>query len=137
MSLHTWDVRAFAGKQAKIEVVDRHTSGWGNIGIDRIVFLKRSGDGAGNPSAQRIVDAWRRERDALRSQVILKSHAAPAMMDGNGEDDHILIRGNSSKPGKVEPRHFLTAITGDSPMQFIAAVDGWNSPRRSMTTPIH
>jgi hypothetical protein len=27
-----------------------------------------------------------------------------------------LIRGNSSKPGDVEPRHFLTAIAGDEPM---------------------
>ncbi len=39
------------------------------------------------------------------------------MMDGTGEDDRVLIRGNSSKPGKVEPRHFLTAISGDSPME--------------------
>lgn len=38
------------------------------------------------------------------------------MMDGTGEDDHVLVRGNSSKPGKIEPRHFLTAITGDAPM---------------------
>ncbi len=116
MSLNTWDVRQYLGKEAKIEVVDNHKSSWGNIGIDRIVFLKRTGDGAGNPSAQRMVDAWRREREELRSQVQLKSHIAPAMIDGTGEDDRILIRGNSSKPGKVEPRHFLTAVTGDSPM---------------------
>lgn len=116
MSLHTWDVRPFAGKEAKIEVVDNHTSGWGNIGIDQIVFLKRSGGASGNPTAQRIVEAWRRERAELRSQVVVKSHVAPAMMDGTGEDDHVLIRGNSSKPGKMEPRHFLTAITGDAPM---------------------
>ncbi len=31
------------GKEAKIEVVDQHTGPWGNIGLDRIVFLKRSG----------------------------------------------------------------------------------------------
>lgn len=116
MSLNTWDVRPFIGKEAKIEVIDNHKSSWGNIGIDRIVFLKRTGDGVGSPSAQRIVDAWRREREELRSQVVLKSHVAPTMMDGTGEDDRILIRGNSSKPGKVEPRHFLTAITGDTPM---------------------
>jgi hypothetical protein len=97
-------------------VVDNHKSSWGNIGIDQIVFLKRTGDGVGNPSAQRMVDAWRREREEIRSQVQFKSHVAPAMIDGTGEDDRILIRGNSSKPGKVEPRHFLTAITGDSPM---------------------
>ena len=116
MSLNTWDVRPFIGKEAKIEVIDNHKASWGNIGIDRIVFLKRSGESVGNLSAQRIVDAWRRERELLRSQIVIKSHIAPAMMDGTGEDDRILIRGNSSKPGKVEPRHFLTAITGDAPM---------------------
>jgi Protein of unknown function (DUF1553)/Protein of unknown function (DUF1549)/Planctomycete cytochrome C len=117
MSLHSWDVRALAGKEARIEVVDNHGSGWGNIGIDHIVFLKRSGDGSGNPTTQRVVDAWRRERADLKSRIVYKSHVAPAMMDGTGEDDHVLIRGNSSKPGKKEPRHFLTAISGDEPMR--------------------
>lgn len=116
MSLAKWDVRPFFGKEAKIEVVDNHKSSWGNIGIDRIVFLRRRGDAVGNPTVQKIVDAWRRERSELHSQVIFKSHVAPAMMDGTGEDDYVLIRGNSSKPGKMEPRHFLTAISGDAPM---------------------
>ena len=39
-----------------------------------------------------------------------------AMMDGTGEDDHLLIRGNSSNPGPPVPRRFLTAITGDDPI---------------------
>ena len=42
------------------------------------------------------------------------------MVDGTGEDDHVLIRGNSSKPGDIEPRHFLTAIASDSPMKIHA-----------------
>lgn len=116
MSLNTWDVRRFAGKEAKIEVVDNHTSGWGNIGIDHIVFLKRNGGTGGNPAAQRIVDAWRRERTELTSQIVHQSRISPAMMDGTGEEGHVLIRGNSSKPGEQEPRHFLTAISGDEPM---------------------
>lgn len=122
MSLNTWNVRRFAGKEARIEVVDNHTSGWGNIGVDHIVFLKRD-DGSGedmsdgHPEARRIVEAWRRERTKLSAQIVHQSRLAPAMMDGTGEDDHVLIRGNSSKPGKQEPRHFLTAISGDEPMR--------------------
>lgn len=116
MSLNSWNVRPFSGKKAKIEVVDNHTAGWGNIGIDHIVFLKGSTGTGGNAAAQRIVRAWQQEREQLSSQIVRKSHVAPAMLDGTGEDDHILIRGNSSKPGDIEPRHFLTAISGDSPM---------------------
>jgi hypothetical protein len=121
MSLQTWDVRPFAGKEAQIEIVDNHTSSWGNIGIDHIVFLKRTRESdpnasAGSPAATRIVDAWRQERTELSSQIIRQSRLAPAMLDGTGEDDHVLIRGNSSKPGQQEPRHFLTAISGNEPM---------------------
>lgn len=120
MSLNTWDVRKYAGQQANIQVVDDHTGGWGNIGIDHIVFVKQipgSDSGStGSPAARRILAAWQRERSQLSSEVIRKSHVALSMMDGTGEDGRILIRGNSSKPGKIEPRHFLTALTGDQPM---------------------
>ena len=116
MSLNTWDVRQFAGKEATIQVVDDHKAGWGNIGIDHIVFLKRNGATGGNAAAQRIVESWQRARTQLSSQVVRKSRLGLAMMDGTSEDDHILIRGNSSKPGELEPRHFLTAIAGDQPM---------------------
>ena len=151
MSLNTWDVRPLAGKKAKIQVVDDHTAGWGNIGIDHIVFKKRLARAVTTPlgalgsqarngpspaatssdppasepvklnreirsAAQDIVRAWQHEREQIASQIVRKSRLAPAMLDGTGEDDRILIRGNSSKPGEVEPRHFLTAISGDSPM---------------------
>lgn len=124
MSLNTWNVRPFKGKKAKIQVVDNHTSGWGNIGLDHIVFQKvvpadKNKGAAISPTAavaQKIVRSWKQEREQLAGQIVLKSRVAPAMLDGTGEDDRILIRGNSSKPGKVEPRHFLTAISGDAPL---------------------
>ncbi len=64
-----------------------------------------------------VVRAWADERARLQSQVMKRSHVAMSMLDGTGEDEHILIRGNSSKPGEIEPRHFLTAIAGNQPMQ--------------------
>lgn len=67
-------------------------------------------------SLRGIVQAWKRERAELASQIVRSSRVAPAMMDGTGEDDRILIRGNSSKPGDIEPRHFLTAVSGNSPL---------------------
>ena len=116
MSINTWDVRALAGKKAKIQVVDNHKTGWGNIGIDHIVFQKAVSGTIGNSAASGLVKAWRQEREQLGGQIVRKSRVALAMLDGTGEDDRVLIRGDSGKPGKIEPRHFLTAISGDAPM---------------------
>lgn len=38
---HTWDVKEFAGKEARIAIVDRHTGGWGHINVDHIVQSDR------------------------------------------------------------------------------------------------
>ncbi|MCC9644663.1 DUF1553 domain-containing protein [Rhodopirellula sp. JC740] len=59
-----------------------------------------------------IQTEWREERSRLKSQIQKRSRVAIAMLDGSGEDAAILIRGNSSSEGAIEPRHFLTAITG-------------------------
>ena len=37
----SWDVQAFAGKTAIIEVIDNQKGSWGNIGIDDIIFSDR------------------------------------------------------------------------------------------------
>src|SRR5262249_6011288 len=38
MAWATFDVRELAGKDARFEIVDLERGGWGNIGIDHIVF---------------------------------------------------------------------------------------------------
>ena len=116
MSINTWDVRPFFDKEARIQLVDDHTAGWGNIGLDHIVFRKGGAVGSANSASHQIVQDWQRERTQVAAQIVRKSRLALAMRDGTGEDDRVLIRGNSSKPGEVEPRHFLTAISGDSPL---------------------
>lgn len=80
----------------------------------------------------KLATAWSNERAELRSKVMWRSSLAMAMMDGTGEDAQVLIRGNSSKPGKIEPRHFLTAVTGDQPM-----VIGRGSGRRELAAAIN
>jgi len=37
----SWDVREFSDKQARIEIVDRHSGSWGHINIDRIGMSDR------------------------------------------------------------------------------------------------
>ncbi|WP_237607591.1 PSD1 and planctomycete cytochrome C domain-containing protein [Roseimaritima sediminicola] len=71
----------------------------------------------GGDDVHPLVGQWRDQRQQAAGQIVRESRLAPAMLDGTGEDDHILIRGNASKPGEVEPRHFLTAISGNQPME--------------------
>ena len=86
-----------------------------------------------------VVRLWADERLKLQTGVMRRSHLAMAMMDGTGEDDHVLIRGNASKPGDLEPRHFLTALTGDQPMAIksgsgrLELADQINAPDNPLT----
>ena len=41
MTVQWLDVGQFKSKTAKLEIVDRHSGGWGNIGIDHIVFTDK------------------------------------------------------------------------------------------------
>jgi fructan beta-fructosidase len=36
-----WDVREFMGREARLEIVDRRTGGWGHINVDQIVQTER------------------------------------------------------------------------------------------------
>jgi fructan beta-fructosidase len=38
LDLQHWDVAAFAGKTARLQIVDRATGGWGHINVDQIVL---------------------------------------------------------------------------------------------------
>ncbi len=116
MTPHRWDVRRVEGQAARIEIVDDHQGGWGNIGADQFDFIRIERRPSPDAAARELLKQWRREREQLRSSVMFRSRLAPAMLDGTGENDHVLIRGSSSNPGKLEPRHFLTAISGDEPL---------------------
>ncbi len=42
MQRQSFDVRPWAGKQARLEIVDQASESWGNIGLDHIVFTDKS-----------------------------------------------------------------------------------------------
>lgn len=52
-------------------------------------------------------------RKAITSRIRRDSHLAPAMWDGSGEDDQLLIRGNTKTVGAVVPRRLLTVLEED------------------------
>ena len=73
-------------------------------------------DSSSSDALNGIVEKWASERAILQQQVRTISRVAMSMMDGTGEDEHVLIRGSSSNPGKSVPRRFLAAIDGAEPM---------------------
>jgi cytochrome c553 len=46
------------------------------------------------------------------------SERTPAMMDGNGVEEHVFIRGNHKTLGDLVPRRFLTALSPQSGAEF-------------------
>jgi len=145
MSLNTWNVRQFAGKKAKIQVVDNHVSGWGNIGLEPVVFKTAIQAQAPKPDTlsqknqsknsspsqldktaiQNLVRAWHKGREKLASQIIRTSRIATAMHDVTSDDYRILLRDNSAKPGDLEARHLCTAMPVEAPLS-ISMVSGWS-----------
>lgn len=89
---------------------------------------------------RKLIDEWSEERQRLRGQIVRRSKLAMAIRDGTGEEAQILIRGNSSKPGRIEPRHFLTAVSGDVPMEIeigsgrLQLAREINDPKNPLTT---
>ena len=53
LSPRSWDVRAFRGRKAKIQIVDQQTGGWGHINVDHIVFSNKPSTRV-NPSGPAI-----------------------------------------------------------------------------------
>ncbi len=62
----------------------------------------------------------RRQFVARQAELVKRlpseSHAALAMLEGNGQDELLLIRGNSKTPGEPVPRRLLEAIAGSDPL---------------------
>jgi hypothetical protein len=77
--------------------------------------------------------AWNRLRTEAVRGLATTPATAPAMLDGNGVNEHLLIRGSSKTPGPKIPRRFLQAIAGDSP---IACSEGSGSGRRELARQI-
>jgi hypothetical protein len=61
-----------------------------------------------------VAEAMRRDavRTTLVANVKLTSAVAPAILDGNGIDQFVLLKGSAARPGELSPRRFLEAIDG-------------------------
>ena len=57
-----------------------------------------------------------KEREPLISRVQWKSRTAPAMLEGNGVDEYLLVRGKHQTPKGLVSRRFLESIAGPEPI---------------------
>lgn len=72
----------------------------------------RLGAGVETPTADPVVAAFAARRGELASRLRSASGTAPAMLDGSGVDERVLLRGNPSALGEVVPRRMLEALGG-------------------------
>lgn len=63
-----------------------------------------------HPLADEINDVRQFEEETIRQVGSVKR--APAMADGTGEDEFLLVRGNHRTPGQAIPRRFLEVLAG-------------------------
>jgi hypothetical protein len=79
--------------------------------------------GAGDSTAEEAIRSLRVEagrlataEESLARELAVASATAPAMWDGTGVDEHLLVRGSTRTPGPKVPRRFIEALSGDAPI---------------------
>ena len=55
-------------------------------------------------------------RESLVREIRTVSHTAPAMLEGTGVDEFVLLRGNHETPGHVARRRYLEVFDGGEPL---------------------
>lgn len=121
VSVATKEIAAFL-KQADWKQTEPGTSNTGNpfaIGLALEDWLNKNvaSEPVLSEELVNFVRSWHAEERELRQEVPAESMVAMAMLDGTGENDFLLIRGNSDRPGPEVPRRFLEALGGkESPL---------------------
>ena len=75
----------------------------------------------GSPERQQLAAAAKpalARRAELVARIQPITVTAPAMLDGNGVDEFLLVRGQPRNPAGATPRRFLEALSGTQPQTF-------------------
>jgi hypothetical protein len=70
---------------------------------------------AGSPARKQLLETaepFIAAQNDIAARVPAGSHTAPAMFDGSGVNEFVLVRGQAKTPGPLVPRRFLEAIAG-------------------------
>ncbi|MBI1904524.1 MAG: DUF1553 domain-containing protein [Planctomycetia bacterium] len=85
----------------------------GDVPFVQILVRHTSGDA---PAIQETLRRYTAAVESLAAKAMFPSRTAPAMWEGTGRDEHLLIRGNHKTEGDVVPRRFLEALAGPQPL---------------------
>ena len=72
---------------------------------------------AGSPARRQLAETSQpliAQQTEITAKIRPTSQTAPAMFDGNGVDEFLLVRGQAKAPAATVPRHFLEAIAGSN-----------------------
>jgi len=74
--------------------------------------------------------SWQDQRVACLATIPWKSRTAPAMLDGNGVDEYLLVRGKHQKTQGLVPRRSLEALVGPEPLSTHGGSGRWELARQ-------
>ena len=72
---------------------------------------------AGSPARRQLAEAAQpllAQQNEITAKIRPTSQTAPAMFEGSGVNEFLLVRGQAKVPGAQVPRHFLEAIAGQN-----------------------
>ena len=85
----------------------------------------RGADGGWPVAIAEPLQAWQSQRLAVLNQISWKSRTAPAMLDGNGVDEFLLVRGKHQKTDGLIARRSLEALAGQEPLATAGGSGRW------------
>ena len=96
MTMNFFDTSKYIGKKARIQIVDNHAGGWGNIGVDHIVFTDKKPKASKKKTVARVGKKTQSGRaDVLSPEMQLKGFKL--------HEDFVIELVASEKDGIINP----------------------------------
>lgn len=107
MRAESWDLRPFRGKRAKLQIIDQVRGGWGNIGIDHLVFRNQSAALPTGPEVTALAEQLAQASGLKSTTLLAWARYAVAAAENPADRFHQWARfavGRVSVPETVAPR---------------------------------
>ena len=125
LSWNAWDVRAYAGKTATIQIVDQNAGGWGHLNVDQITFSPQPAPPVAVDTSVRLVVDGQVVRSATGSNSETLDWNSWNLSDLQGKTGHIeVVDDNTGGWGHILADQFsLSGVAAQSTLQRAHWVD--------------